>query len=1113
MAKGMSSYDLLIQKLDQFTRKYYFNKLIRGFLFSVALLLALFIVFSVLEHNFYFGTGVRKVFFFSFIGISVAAISYWVLLPVMKYLGLGKVISHQQAASIIGDHFGDVKDKLLNVLQLKSQSTSSLQNDLIEASIQQKTEGIKLVPFKKAIDLSVNKKYLKYALPPLLLLVVLLFAAPSMIKDSTHRIINNGKHFEREAPFTFIVGDENPEVIQFEDYQLEVTTEGSIVPQEVFIEIDNFQYRLNKDENNSFSYTFKNLQKNTKFKLFSGFVKSGDQEISVIEKPNLLDFSLSLDYPSYTGRKDELLQNIGDVVVPQGTKISWLFNAGNTDDVTMQFSRSKEPVVAQRKNEQTFSATKRIMRDDLYKVYISNAKVPKGDSISYSINAEIDQYPSISVEKYEDSLETAVQYFIGNASDDYGLKNLHFQYTIVNGDGSPTISKQIPLPTKKGRESQYDYTLDILSLGLKPGDKLSYYFEVFDNDAVNGSKSAKTSVMVFEKPTVEAFKEKEDENEEDIKKDLKEAMEESKEIREEVKKMREKVLQKKELDWQDKKQMEKLLEKQKQLEQKLEQAKEKFQENMKNQEEFSPPNEELLEKQKKLEEMFEQLDPETQELMKKIEELMEELNKDEMMEAMEEFEMDDEEMEKEMDRLLELFKQLELEKELEEQIDKLEELAEEQEELSEETEDGEKSQEELEKEQEKIKEEFEEIKEKIEELEKKNEELEFPKDLGEDKEEEMEDIQEDLDDSEEQLEKKENEGAAKSQKKAAKKMKQMAGNLMESMQSGEEEQMEEDMAALRQLLENLINLSFDQEDLVNDIKKTTINTPRYVELAQVQFKLKDDFQLVEDSLQALSKRVEQIETFVIEKTSEIKVDMAESLKQLEDRKVAKAEKNQRSTMKNVNDLALMLDEAMQQMQQQMASSMPGSKMCNKPGGSGSGKKGKQPSDKMSKGQGGLNETLKKMQGDMKKNGGKGMSKQFAQAAQRQAAMRKALEGMQKEKQEQGKGSKELQEIIDQMNKTEEDLVNKRLDAKLINRQEQIQTRLLEAEKAERQREKENKRKAETAEEIKREMPPALKEYLKKKEAEVEMYRTVSPDLKPYYKNLVKEYYKALKSTK
>ncbi len=77
-------------------------------------------------------------------------------------------------------------------------------------------------------------------------------------------------------------------------------------------------------------------------------------------------------------------------------------------------------------------------------------------------------------------------------------------------------------------------------------------------------------------------------------------------------------------------------------------------------------------------------------------------------------------------------------------------------------------------------------------------------------------------------------------------------------------------------------------------------------------------------------------------------------------------------------------------------------------------------------------------------------------------------------------------------------------------QEKITNRLLEAEKAERQREFDNKRKAETASEKKREFPPSLKEYIKKREAELEMYKTVSPALRPYYKYLVDEYYKALK---
>ena len=42
-------------------------------------------------------------------------------------------------------------------------------------------------------------------------------------------------------------------------------------------------------------------------------------------------------------------------------------------------------------------------------------------------------------------------------------------------------------------------------------------------------------------------------------------------------------------------------------------------------------------------------------------------------------------------------------------------------------------------------------------------------------------------------------------------MKDMASQMSAQMESGEQEQMEEDMAMLRQLLENLVTLSFDQE--------------------------------------------------------------------------------------------------------------------------------------------------------------------------------------------------------------------------------------------------------------------------------------------------------------
>ena len=165
-------------------------------------------------------------------------------------------------------------------------------------------------------------------------------------------------------------------------------------------------------------------------------------------------------------------------------------------------------------------------------------------------------------------------------------------------------------------------------------------------------------------------------------------------------------------------------------------------------------------------------------------------------------------------------------------------------------------------------------------------------------------------------------------------------------------------------------------------------------------------------------------------------------------------------------------------------------------------------DKISEGQKELSEDLKKM--GKGGEGGQPSSKEFAKAAARQAAMRKALEEMREQRQEQGQGGQGLQEIIDEMNKNEIDLVNKRLNNDLLKRQEDILTRLLEAEKADRTRDKDNKRKAERTSEKQRELPPALQEYLKKREAEVEMYKKVSPALRPYYKQLVDEYYRSLK---
>ena len=1110
------NYQLLIEKLDQFSRKYYVNQMIRGSLYATGLILALFLGLNFAENYFYFPPSVKAPLFWTFTAISGFSLVYWVIVPVLHYFKLGKIINHEQAATLIGGHFTNVKDKLLNILHLRKQADTQENRELIMASIHQKTEEIKPVPFKAAINLQNNRKYLKYALPPLLLLLFMLFAAPSLIKNATSRLFNYNKAFERDAPFKFIITNEQLKVVQFQDFDLKVTIDGAVLPNEVFIDMTGYQYRMTKENATTFTYKFSNVQKDIPFKLFSGYVNTPEFALEVLKKPNIAGFDVQLEYPSYVGRATEMLSNQGDLIVPVGTKISWVVNAENTDDIKVSFMGGQAQSVI-RQGGSRFVFSKFAKQDEPYKLLISNGFLPKADSVSYAISVIPDLYPTISVEKFADSLNQKRLFFVGEAGDDYGLKSLSFNYQIKRANGSQDAPQHVNIPHASQKAVSYQYTFNVEDLKLAAGEEVSYYFEVFDNDGVNGSKSAKTTLMLYSQPSVQEVEKQIAKNNDEIKDELKKAMKETKKIQEDLQKLREKMLQQKEVDWQMKKEAEKLMQRQQELEKQIDEAKKNFDENLQKEESINKQDEQLQKKQEQLQKMFEELkNPEMKDLLKQIEEMMQKMDKDQALDKMEDMKFSNEEMQKELERMEEMFKQMEVESMMQEQIDKLEEMAEKQEKLAENTEGDKKPQEDLKKEQEQLSKDFKDLEKKQDDLEKKNKELKRPEKLPETKEEDKE-IQKDQEDSQQQLEQKQNQKAAKKQKAAANKMKNKANKMKTAQQEGDKEAMEEDMKAIRQLLENLVALSFDQEQNMKDFTPTAENTPRYVKLVQQQKKLQGDFVMIEDSLQALATRQAAIQTFVTDKVTDVKQTMSTSLDKLEDRKKFEGQEWQQRTMKNVNDLALMLAESMQNMQNQMNSDKPGQGSCKKPGGSGEGKSGKTPKDKMSEGQKGVNKDLKEMLEKMKKGGsGKGnsgMSKEFAQMAARQSAMREALKQKQKELQQRGKGDKGMQEAIDAMEKTETELVNKQLTNETMKRQDEIVTRLLESEKAERERKEDDERKSNTAKEQQNAMPPQLQEYIKKRQAEVEQYRTVSPSLKPYYKQLVEEYFKSLKGGK
>ena len=233
----------ILQALDAFIRKYYKNLLIRGVLYTMGIVLTLFLAAVLLEHFGWLSRLVRGLIFWAGLTASAAVLAWLVVRPLLKMRGLGKRISREEAARIIGRHFPEVDDKLLNLLQLMDSQTDTAGSDLLLAAVEQKSATLRPVPFLNAIDLKGNRRYLKYALPPLAVLAVLLIAAPQTVKGPTHRIVNYGTTFERPAPFRFRILNEKLATNQGADFTLRVTTEGEAVPAEVYVDMEGRRYR------------------------------------------------------------------------------------------------------------------------------------------------------------------------------------------------------------------------------------------------------------------------------------------------------------------------------------------------------------------------------------------------------------------------------------------------------------------------------------------------------------------------------------------------------------------------------------------------------------------------------------------------------------------------------------------------------------------------------------------------------------------------------------------------------------------------------------------------------------------------------------------------------
>ncbi|MCC8410909.1 hypothetical protein LJ707_18355 [Mucilaginibacter sp. UR6-1] len=1095
------NFDLLIVKVNTFIRKYYFNNLLRGIILLGAGLFSLYLIIALAEYFGNFNIVLRSVLFYLFILINVALLVWLVIPSFLAWLRIGKTITYDEAAVIIGRHFGNVNDKLLNTLQLKKQALADPnQRQLLEAGIDQKINELNPVSFPSAINLKENTRYLKWILIPLGAICIIALAAPSILTDSTERLLKHDKYFAPVAPFRFVVQNPSLTAVQGDDLTLELKLEGNNLPTDVYIENGGNTFRLEKKSVSSFTYTFKNLQQNVPFRLTANGYNSTPYVVNVNYKPTLVSFDATLQYPAYLHKQTETIANAGDLTIPAGTLVKWHIKTQHAS--TLAFNIGQKQHVLSAVAEDMFTYQEKITSNTSYKISASNQAVKRNtDSSAYNINMVADQAPAISAEQKQDSVSSKALYFNGSIQDDHGFSALTFNYRI--GD------KLYRLPVKaelSQTQAGFFFFWNLKELKLPEGAQVSYYFEVADNDAVSGPKKARTPEQTLNIPDAKQLNEQLAAGTKAVADKTQSAIKLAAQIERESQKLNQQLLDKNNLSFEEKKQVEQLLQKKLELNKLVKDIQDENRKNQYNRQENQQQSSELQQKQQQIADLFNNvLDPKTQDLLKKLQDLLDKGEKDDTRDELKKMQQDNHSLKKELDRVLELYKKLAFDQKVEQNINQLNKLAEEQKKLAEQTTKQNQDKNELLQKQQKLKEEFNEAKKSLDELKKDNEALSEKMDLK-DQQKQGEEVDQQMDDSKQNLQKNDKQKAAKAQQQAAQKMQQMAAKMQQQQQEGEESENNVNAEQLRELLKSLVNSSFSQEKLMVLLRGISPADPGYTGLAQQQKDIKDNLKTAEDSLYSLSKRVPQIQSAVNKEVTAINENIDKALSMMGERRSAEAGRSQQYAMTAMNNLALLLSEALEQLQN----------MQNRQGG-GKGKK-QQSVSQLAKMQQQLNKNMQQARQQMQQQGNQGksgqgqnsMSEQLARMARQQQQIRQALDQINREQNKDGRnGSGNLDKISKEMEQTENDIVNRRITEETVKRQQQIQTRLLDAEKAEQQREQDNKRQSAAG----KDMPPgyikALQNYQQIKTKQTEQLRTVSPAFNLYYKNKIQAYFEQL----
>lgn len=1070
-----------------------------------------------------FSSLVRTILFAFLLLFTSTVTIIFILRPLLIHWKILPGESDEEIALRIGNHFPSIRDRFLNILQL-SQSIQSISQthspQLVAAALKAFLDEIQGMNFFEVVESAPASRMRKKFFLVLGIVGFCTILFPNAISSASYRLLHFRQEFTAPPPFFFVVLPGNKEVVRGDTVHISVTLHPRSetilsFPRTLTLSIQQENQEtveervLERDSANQYTTVLPAVRTTTYYQVIWKNLRSEQCTLSVLDRPLFRSFRVQLQYPSYSKLLPLVQEDfVGDVTALPGTNVT--VSGSVSKELTkamLVFNDSTYVPATVRGN--SFTARFTLRKNGSYSVHVLDTDgLTNIDPVSYALRTIPDEYPRVTIVEPGRNIDIADNQLLPLrivASDDYGFSSLRLVYRLIQSRFEKPHEQYstIPIPYRAtGSELETQYLWQLGSLHLVPEDVVEYFVEVFDNDDVNGPKRSRSEVYLLRLPSLdEVFADLGKEHQQSLS-ELKKVQDEAQSLRKEIETLDRELKKEKPFDWQMQKKVEDVVKRYEELQKKVDDVKKQLDEMRNTMEQQNVLSSETLEKYLELQQLFEQINSEElQQLLQRMQRPMQTMDKQQMQQLMEQLVANEERFRQSIERTIELLKRLHIEQKLDELTKRASEILKAQEDIAKKLEqEGESAaSRELVEQQKHLAQQQQALEREMGALQQKMEEFftEMPAEQMSHLLEKVqsEQIPQQMEQAASSMQRGDQQSALRQQQRIQQSLDRIKQQLTAMRQQMLQNQSSYVLSELRRTMYSLLELSKKQEELQLESQSAPYGSPRLREIAQQQAELQQSLQNLVQSLHQLSKKSFVITPEMGRTLGEAFRRMRSALDYLEDQNGVQASKQQGAAMESMNSAAVQFHNALQSMM--------------KGGGTGGGMSLFQQLQHMAGQQMALNLETQQL--------GHGASQDARRLAQRQNAIRKTLEDLIQEARQSSEYqrlARELARVEEEMREVVTQLEQQQVNPETLQKQERILSRLLDASRSLRERDYEQRRRAETAKHVQRTPPPELSpEVLKMRSRfQDELLKLKEQRFAKDYQELIKKYFEALEKT-